>query len=68
MPKDKISERKDRSKDENGKDMNPFNEMLKVMEFEHLLRFRRRLQKVGRKRMVEILTEEIDAREAEEGK
>jgi hypothetical protein len=43
---------------------NPFAEMLHVMEIEHLIRFRRRLQNIGRKRMVEILTDEIEEREA----
>jgi hypothetical protein len=44
--------------------MNPFAEMLRVMDVEYLIRFRRRLEKVGRKRMVEILTDEIEEREA----
>jgi hypothetical protein len=44
--------------------INPFAEMLRVMDVEHLIRFRRRLEKVGRKRMVEILTDEIEEREA----
>jgi hypothetical protein len=52
----------DRSTDENGEPMKPFDEILKVMEVEHLIRFRRRLEKVGRKRMVEILTDEIEER------
>jgi hypothetical protein len=38
--------------------------MLQVMNTEQLIRFRWRLQKNGRKRMVEILTEEINKREA----
>jgi hypothetical protein len=42
--------------------MNPFAEMLRVMDIEYLIRFRRRLEKVGRKRMVEILTDEIEER------
>jgi hypothetical protein len=42
---------------------NPFAEMLAVMDIEQLIRFRQRLQKVGRKRMVEILTDEIQERE-----
>lgn len=50
--------------DENGEAMNPFAEMLRIMDIEHLIRFRRRLEKVGRKRMVEILTDEIEEREA----
>jgi hypothetical protein len=42
---------------------NPFAEMLAVMDVEQLIRFRKRLEKVGRKRMVEILTDEIEERE-----
>lgn len=38
------------------------------MDEELLIRFRRRLEKVGRKRMVEILTEEIELRESRGGK
>jgi DNA polymerase II large subunit len=49
--------------DENGKPLNAFGEILRVMTVEHLIRFRRRLEKVGRKRMVEILTDEIVERE-----
>ena len=52
-----------RDKDENGNKMDPFDEMLKVMSTEHLIRFRRRLEKIGRKQMVEILTEEIKERD-----
>jgi hypothetical protein len=37
----------------------PFAEMLAVMDIEQLIRFRHRLGKIGRKRMVKILTEEI---------
>lgn len=55
--------KKDRTKDEDGNRMDPFQEMLHVMEVEHLIRFRRRLEKVGRKQMVAILTEEIELRE-----
>jgi hypothetical protein len=43
---------------------NPFAEILHVMDIEQLIRFRRRLEKVGRKRMVAILTDEIEEREA----
>jgi hypothetical protein len=43
---------------------NPFAELLQVMDIEQLIRFRQRLQKVGRKRMVAILTDEIQEREA----
>jgi hypothetical protein len=42
---------------------NPFAEMLGVMDTELLIRFRRRLEKIGRKRMVALLTEEIEERE-----
>lgn len=49
--------------DENGDSLDPFYEMIEVMEVEHLIRFRRRLEKVGRKKMVEILTSEIQERE-----
>jgi hypothetical protein len=42
---------------------NLFGEMLRVMDVEHLIRFRKRLEMVGRKRMVEILTDEIEERE-----
>lgn len=55
--------KKDRTKDENGNHMDAFEEMLHVMDVELLIRFRRRLEKVGRKRMVEILTDEIEERE-----
>jgi hypothetical protein len=58
----------DKTTDENGEPMNPFGEMLRVMDVEHLIRFRRRLEKVGRKRMVEILTDEIEERETLERK
>lgn len=50
-------------KDENGQPMDPFIEMLRVMDTEQLIRFRRRLSKVGRKRMVKLLSEEIKERE-----
>jgi rRNA maturation endonuclease Nob1 len=56
MSKHKIPEGED------GQDK--FAEMLRVMDTEHLIRFRWRLNKDGRKRMVEILTEEIEEREA----
>jgi hypothetical protein len=52
----------DQANDENGEPMNPFAEMLRVMDIEYLIRFRRRLEKVGRKRMVEILSDEIEDR------
>jgi hypothetical protein len=51
-------------KDENGEPLNLFGEMLRVMDVEHLIRIRHRLKKIGRKRMVEILTDEIEEREA----
>jgi hypothetical protein len=54
----------DRTSDENGEPLNPFAEMLRVLDVEYLIRIRRRLEKVGRKRMVEILTDEIEEREA----
>jgi hypothetical protein len=50
--------------DEHGHSMNPFSELLKVCDVELLIRFRHRLKKVGKKRMVEILSEEIEEREA----
>jgi hypothetical protein len=43
---------------------NPFAEILRVMDIEQLIRFRQRLKKIGRKRMCEILTDEIEEREA----
>ena len=45
-------------------DLNLFAELLRVMNFEDLLRCRRRLENAGRTRMVEILTDEIEEREA----
>jgi hypothetical protein len=56
MSKHKIPEGED--------GQNPFAEILHVMDLEQLIRFRRRLEKIGRKRMVEILTDEIEEREA----
>jgi hypothetical protein len=56
MSKHKIPEGED--------GQNPFAEILHVMDIEQLIRFRRRLEKVGRKRMVAILTDEIQEREA----
>jgi hypothetical protein len=44
----------------------PFAEMLAVMDTEQLIRFRHRLGKIGRKRMVKILSEEIAEREKRE--
>jgi hypothetical protein len=41
----------------------PFAELLAVMDIEQLIRFRHRLGKIGRKRMVKILSEEIAERE-----
>jgi hypothetical protein len=52
--------------DEHGEALDPFYEMLEILDTEHLLRFRRRLERVGRKKMVEILTAEIKEREAAE--
>jgi hypothetical protein len=48
--------------DEHGEHLDPFFEMLEILDTEHLLRFCKRLEKVGRKRMVEILTKEIEER------
>jgi hypothetical protein len=50
------------------KPFNAFRETLAVMDIEWLIRLRHRLQRVGRKRMVGILTKEIDRREAAEAK
>ena len=41
----------------------PFAEILAVMDLEQLIRFRHRLGKIGRKRMVKMLTDEIAERE-----
>jgi hypothetical protein len=49
---------------EDGQD--PFAEVLAVMDVENLIRFRRRLERVGRKKMVKILTEEIEDRDKNE--
>jgi hypothetical protein len=49
---------------EDGQD--PFAEMLGVMDVENLIRFRVRLKKIGRKKMVKLLTEEIEDREKTE--
>ena len=49
--------------DENGQKLDAFFEMLEVLDTEHLVRFRYRLQKFGRKRMVEILDQEIKERD-----
>ena len=54
--------------DEHGEALDPFYEMLEILDTEHLLRFRHRLERVGRKKMVEILTAEIDERDEEEKK
>jgi hypothetical protein len=56
MSKHKIPEGED--------GQNPFAEMLHVMDLEQLIRFRWRLNKIGRKQMVQILTAEIEEREA----
>jgi hypothetical protein len=45
----------------------PFAEMLAVMDTEQLIRFRHRFGKIGRKRMVKILSEEIAEREKDHG-
>jgi hypothetical protein len=62
IPKEKKKQKPDQATDENGEPMNPFAEMLRVMDIEYLIRFRRRLEKVGRKRMVAILSDEIEER------
>jgi hypothetical protein len=46
----------------NNEDINPFAEMLRVMDIPELIRFRARFKKTGRLRMVEILTDEIEER------
>ena len=56
----------DKTTDENGEKLDPFHEMLEVLDIEHLLRFRKRLEKVGRKKMVEILSVEIKERDGKE--
>ena len=66
MQQPKNQKKIPRDRDENGNHMSPFDEMLSVMDVEGLIRFRRRLEKVGRKRMVQILTEEIDRKQEEE--
>jgi hypothetical protein len=63
-----MKKHKDDYTDDNGEPINAFAEMLRVMDIEQLIRFRRRLEKVGRKRMVEILTDEIEEREELEHK
>jgi hypothetical protein len=40
----------------------PFRELLKVLSDEDLIRFRRRLENVGNKRLAEILSHEINDR------
>jgi len=50
-------------KDEKGENLDPFYETLEVLETEHLIRLRKRLEMVGRKKMVEILTDEIKERD-----
>ena len=52
--------------DEHGEPLDPFYEMLQILDVEHLIRFRRRLERVGRKKMVSILTSEIKERDAKE--
>jgi hypothetical protein len=49
--------------DENGKPLNAFGELLRVCDLELLIRLRRRLEKIGKKRMVQILSDEIEERE-----
>jgi hypothetical protein len=59
-----MPSKQDQYLDENGDPINAFDEMLRVMDTEQLIRFRWRLSKIGRKRMVQILTDEIEEREA----
>jgi len=49
--------------DEHGETLDPFHEVLEVYDTEHLIRLRKKLEMVGRKKMVEILTTEIDDRD-----
>jgi len=53
-------------KDETGEQLDPFHEVLQVYDTEHLLRLRKKLEIVGRKKMVEILTVEIKERDEAE--
>jgi hypothetical protein len=62
----KMSKKHERYKDADGETMDAFYEILQVMTDEHLLRFRKRLEMVGRKEMVKILTTEIEERENKE--
>jgi hypothetical protein len=48
--------------DENGNPLNAFGQMLAVIDVEDLIMFRRKLKEVGKRRMVKILTEEIEKR------
>ena len=50
-------------KDEKGEELDPFHEVLEVYDTEHLIRLRKKLEMVGRKKMVEILTTEIAERD-----
>jgi hypothetical protein len=67
MKKEQISQTKPELNDE-GQPLDKFGEMLAVMDVEWLLRFQKRLEKIGRKQMVKILDYEIKAREAVERK
>jgi hypothetical protein len=49
-------------------ELDRFQAILDILNIEDLIRFRRRLEKVGRKRMVEILSDEINERQALEKK
>jgi hypothetical protein len=49
--------------DEKGEALDPFHEVLQVYDTEHLIRLRKKLEMVGRKKMVEILTTEIEERD-----
>jgi len=66
QPKDEQSNMTKHKIPEGEDGQNPFAEILHVMDIEQLIRFRQRLNKIGRKRMVEILTDEIQEREATE--
>jgi hypothetical protein len=56
------------AKDENGEELDPFYEVLEVLDTEYLIRIRRRLEKVGRKEMIQILSQEITERTAKEAR
>jgi hypothetical protein len=47
-------------------ELNMFAELVAVIDLEHLIRYRKRLQKKNRIGMVDIMTREIKQREADE--